>query len=54
MGKKDTALVHLQATKSWWSGRVTSLCGQVWEPGTYDRKKSGPRCPVCFGRAGKR
>ncbi|MET7990523.1 hypothetical protein ABZU76_06395 [Amycolatopsis sp. NPDC005232] len=39
--------VH-RGSKSWWSGKVTTLCGLVFEPG--EAKSSwftGPACPAC-------
>jgi hypothetical protein len=41
---------HIKATKSWWSGRITALCGWTREPGDYERVgwfSSLPVCPDC-------
>ena len=40
-------LVH-RGTKSWWSGRVTTLCGLVMEPGESESPWfTNPKCPTC-------
>ncbi|QRP47230.1 hypothetical protein [Amycolatopsis sp. FDAARGOS 1241] len=53
MGKKVAPLVHRIAKKSWWSGRITALCGATEEAGNYETstwrlfKLPGQPCPVC-------
>ncbi|MCR3719921.1 MULTISPECIES: hypothetical protein [Prauserella salsuginis group] len=62
MGKKNQPLVHLKKHKSWWSGRITALCGATAEAGEYETetwrlfKLPGPRCPACdrIHKEGKR
>jgi hypothetical protein len=50
---KNTSVVHRIAKKSWWSGRVTALCGHTAEAGKYQTSTwtlfglSGPQCPAC-------
>ncbi|MEC3974598.1 hypothetical protein [Amycolatopsis sp. H20-H5] len=41
------ALIH-DGTKSWWNGKVTTLCGLVFESGNSERLIfTGVSCPVC-------
>lgn len=50
MGKKGQPVFHFKAKKSWWSGRLTALCGKTWEAGQYQRRgwfESGRDCPDC-------
>lgn len=53
MSKKTVAVVHETAKKSWWSGRITALCGATAEAGTYETDTfrlfalPGPKCPDC-------
>lgn len=62
MGKKNQQLVHIQAKKSWWSGRITALCGATEEPGRYQTDTwrlfplPGKACPSCerIDKEGKR
>lgn len=62
MGKKNEPLVHVQAHKSWWSGRVTALCGATEEAGRYQTDTwrlfplPGKHCPTCdrIKKEGKR
>ena len=46
MGKD---VVHATEKKSFWSGRITALCGLTAEAGTYTTLwfSSGPTCPSC-------
>lgn len=46
MGKH---VVHAVTKKSWWSGRVTALCGRVTEAGDVERKwfATAATCPDC-------
>ncbi|HJQ48293.1 MAG TPA: hypothetical protein VJ870_18520 [Amycolatopsis sp.] len=52
MGRNDE-LVHEIAKKSWWSGRITALCGATAEAGTYETSTwrlfglPGKKCPAC-------
>ncbi|MGH3631234.1 MAG: hypothetical protein ACRDRL_27800 [Sciscionella sp.] len=47
MGSND-GVRHVMAKRSWWSGRVTALCGWTSESGEYDtRWFSSPSCPTC-------
>ncbi|MEU3272547.1 hypothetical protein ABZ639_17035 [Saccharomonospora sp. NPDC006951] len=53
MGKKDQGIKHRMAKKSWWSGRVTALCGHTAEAGEYETSTwrlfplPGTWCPAC-------
>lgn len=41
-------VIHTRATKSFWSGRVTALCGATAEAGQYETLWfSSPTCPAC-------
>jgi hypothetical protein len=50
---KTKSLVHRIAKKSWWSGRITALCGHTAEAGTYETSTwrlfglPGMKCPAC-------
>lgn len=53
MTRKTMPVVHETARKSWWSGRITALCGATAEAGEYETSTwtlfglPGTKCPVC-------
>jgi hypothetical protein len=50
MGKKDAGVVRHRGKKAMWSGRLTTRCGLVFEPGSFERQHwgdSSPWCPAC-------
>lgn len=55
MGRK---VIHIQADKSWWTGRITALCGVSHGPGEYKKPLfyTMPVCPACkrIAREGRR
>lgn len=59
MGRKSAPVVHETAKRSWWSGRITALCGATAEAGEYQTSTwtvfglSGPKCPACQALAKK-
>lgn len=43
----STSVVH-RGKKSWWSGKVTTLCGLVLEPSEARSPWfTNPKCPTC-------
>lgn len=56
---KKVDMVHLQAKRSLWSGKVTALCGKTYQPGQYHgdglfSRITGPDCPTCQRLAKKK
>jgi hypothetical protein len=60
MGTKHLPVIHRTAKKSFWSGRITALCGATEEAGQYETTKwrltklPGQPCPACELIAGQR
>ena len=50
MGKKNADVLHI-GKRSFWSGRVRTLCGLTFEPGNNKEEPfwlpQGPKCPAC-------
>ncbi|WP_199543432.1 hypothetical protein [Prauserella sp. PE36] len=48
MGRKGTDVVHI-GRRSWWSGKVRTLCGLVYLPGNEQEQGWFTRitCPAC-------
>lgn len=50
---KPQPFVHATKSRSWWTGRITALCGATEVAGQYETDTfrifplPGPRCPAC-------
>ncbi len=50
---ENANVIHLTKSRSWWTGRITALCGATEQAGRYETDTwrliplRGQRCPAC-------